>query len=185
MIVSVNVALPAPLLTAKGEVRSGIRKLPVQGRVAVRRLGLEGDGQADLNVHGGLDQAVYCYSHDHYAWWDGQLRRTDLTHGAFGENLTLDGMTEAHVRIGDIYRAGTAVLQVTKPRSPCFKLVARMGRPDFQRTFLASGRVGFYCRVLEEGDVAAGDAVERVSTPPDALTVLQDARRLWGAPPAK
>jgi MOSC domain-containing protein YiiM len=88
-------------------------------------------------------------------------------------------MTEADVRIGDIWRFGTAVLQVTKPRSPCFKLVARMGVPDFQRIFLASGRVGFYCRVLEEGDVASRDPVERVSTPPDALTVLDDARRRW------
>ena len=180
MVLSVNVALPSPLMTAKGEVLSGIRKLPVRGRVAVRRLGLAGDGQADLRVHGGLEKAVYCYSHDHYAWWDDRLRRSDLTHGAFGENLTVEGMTETEVRIGDIYRVGTAVLQVTQPRSPCFKLVARMGLPDFQKTFLGSGRSGFYCRVLEEGDVAAGDAVERVSTPPDAPTVLEDVRSHWG-----
>ena len=177
MVVSVNVALPAPLMTAKGEVLSGIRKRPVADRVAVRVLGLTGDGQADPRVHGGLDKAVYCYSHDHYAWWAERLRRDDLTHGTFGENLTVEGMTESEVRIGDIYRFGTAVLQVTKPRSPCFKLVARMGLPDFQKTFLDSGRTGFYCRVLEEGDVAAGDMVERISTPPDAPTVLEDSRR--------
>ena len=176
MVVSVNVALPAPLMTAKGEVLSGIRKLPAAGRVAVRILGLAGDGQADPRVHGGLDKAVYCYSHDHYAWWEEQLRRSDLGHGAFGENLTLEGMTESEVRIGDIYRVGGAVLQVTKPRSPCFKLVARMGLPDFQKTFLDSGRVGFYCRVLEEGDVGAGDEVERISTPSDAPTVLENSR---------
>jgi len=185
MIVSVNVAVPTPLLTAKGEVLSGIRKLPAGGRVAVGRLGLAGDSQGDLTVHGGLDQAVYCYSHDHYLWWEGRLRRSDLTHGAFGENLTVEGMVETEVKIGDIYRFGTAVLQVTQPRSPCYKLIARMGLPDFRKTFLASGRVGFYCRVLEEGDVAAGDPVERISTPPDTLTVLQDARRLWGEPAGK
>ena len=179
MVVSVNVAVPSPLSTAKGEVPSGIRKRPVAGRVAVRRLGLDGDGQADLTVHGGLDKAVYVYSHDHYARWAEQLHRVDLTPGTFGENLTVEGMAETAVRIGEIWRFGTAVPQVTKPRSPCFKLVARLGLPDFQRTFLASGRVGFYCRVLEEGDVAAGDGVERVSTPPDAPTVLEDTRRRW------
>jgi len=184
MVVSVNVALPTLLRTAKGEVPSGIRKLPVGGRVAVGRLGLAGDGQGDLTVHGGLEKAVYVYSFDHYAPWSRELGRGDLAPGAFGENLTVEGMVETAVRIGDIYRFGTTVLQVTKPRSPCFKLVARMGLPDFQKTFLASGRVGFYCRVLEEGDVAAGDPIGRISTPPDALTVLQEARRLWGEPAA-
>ena len=180
MIVSVNVALPSPLLTATGEVLSGIRKLPTRGRVAVRRLGLAGDGQANLEVHGGLDTAVSVYSVDHYAPWARELGRSDLVPGIFGENLTVEGMVETEVKIGDIYRLGTTVLQVTKPRAPCFKLVARIGLPDFQKTFLASGRVGFYCRVLEEGDVAAGDPVARISTPPDALTVLQDARERWG-----
>jgi MOSC domain-containing protein YiiM len=184
MIVSVNVALPTPLLTAKGEVLSGIRKLPATGRVAVRRLGLAGDGQGNPEVHGGPDKAVYVYSLDHYAAWSRELGRSDLVPGIFGENLTVEEMVETAVKIEDIYRFGTAVLQVTKPRAPCYRLVARMGLPDFQKTFLASGRVGFYCRVLEEGDVAAGDPVERISTPPDALTVLQDARRLWGETPA-
>lgn len=177
MIVSVNVGLPSPLQTAQGQVLSGIRKLPVAGQVAVGVLGLAGDAQADRRVHGGPDKAVYCYSLDHYAWWAERLRRSDLGHGAFGENLTVEGSIETEVRIGDIYRAGTAVLQVTKPRLPCYKLVARIGPPDFQKTFLESGRVGFYCRVLEEGRVAAGDPLERVSTPPDALTVLEEARR--------
>lgn len=182
MIRSVNVALPAPLMTAKGEVLSGIRKLPVGGRVAVGRLGLAGDGQANPEVHGGLEKAVYVYSHDHYAPWVRELGRDDVTPGFFGENLTVEGLTETAVRIGDIYRFGTTVVQVTQPRSPCFKLVARVGRPDFQKTFLASGRVGFYCRVLEEGEVAAGDRVERISSPPDALTVLEDSRRRTATP---
>ena len=177
MVISVNVSLPAPLLTARGEVLSGIRKRPAAGRVAVRRLGLAGDGQADLRVHGGPEKAVYCYSHDHYAWWGERLGRTDLQPGAFGENLTLEGLVESEVHVGDVYRVGTALLQVTRPRLPCFKLVARMGLPDFQETFLASGRVGFYCRVLEEGDVAAGDPVQRVATTPGAPTIVEDTLR--------
>ncbi len=184
MVVSVNVALPAPFLTAKGDVLSGIRKRPAAGRVAVRRLGLAGDGQADRSVHGGPDKAVYCYSQGHYAWWAERLGRTDLEPGTFGENLTVEGFGESEVRIGDVYRVGSAVLQVTRPRLPCFKLEARMGLPGFQRTFLDSGRVGFYCRVLEEGDVAAGDAVERISSPAGAATVLEDARHRTRGPEA-
>jgi MOSC domain-containing protein YiiM len=183
---SVNVGLPQPLATPKGEVLSGILKRPVAGRVRVRRLGLEGDGQADLTVHGGLGKAVYAYSHDHYLPWMRELGRGDLPPGFFGENLTVDGMLESDVRIGDIYRIGTAVLQATQPRSPCFKLAARLGLPDFARIFLASGRSGFYLRVLEEGDVGAGDTIERISSPPAGLSVLEDLRRrtaAQGVPP--
>ena len=181
MLRSVNVGIPKPLATRKGDVLSGIVKSPVAGRVRVRRLGLGGDGQADLSVHGGPDKAVYAYSHDHYPLWASELGRTDLGPGAFGENLTVDGMLEGDVRIGAIYRIGTAVLQVTQPRSPCFKLVAHFGLPDFARTFLASGRSGFYLRVLEEGEVGAGDAIERISSPPTALSVLEDSRRRTAA----
>ena len=177
MLRSVNVGLPQPLATHKGDVQSGIIKMPVAGRVRVRRLGLDGDGQADLTVHGGPDKAVYAYSHDHYPHWEQALGRADLGPGSFGENLTVDGMLEGDVRIGDIYRIGSAVMQVTQPRSPCFKLAAHLGLPDFAKLFLASGRSGFYLRVLEEGDVGAGDAVELVSSPPTGLTVLEDLRR--------
>jgi MOSC domain-containing protein YiiM len=177
MLRSVNVGLPKPLATRKGEVLSAIVKTPVAGRVRVHRLGLEGDGQADLTVHGGPDKAVYAYSHDHYAPWARELGRPGLDPGFFGENLTVDGMLETDVRIGDIYRVGTAVVQVVQPRSPCFKLAAHLGLPDFAKTFLASGRSGFYLRVLEEGDLGAGDAVERISSPPTGLTVLEELRR--------
>ncbi|MEK7668013.1 MAG: MOSC domain-containing protein [Gemmatimonadota bacterium] len=180
MLVSVNVALPSPLVTGKGEVLSGIRKLPVMGRVRVGALGLDGDAQADLKVHGGPDQAVYAYSRDHYARWAGELARDDLAPGSFGENLTVEGMLETDVRIGDVYQVGSARLQVTKPRSPCFKLAAWTGLPTFPKLFLASGRTGFYLRVLEEGEVGAGDAIALVRREPDARTVLEDARRRWG-----
>ena len=177
MVRSVNLGLPQPLATHKGNVLSGIIKTPVAGRVRVHRLGLDGDGQADLTVHGGPDKAVYAYSHDHYARWATELGRADLEPGTFGENLTVDGMLETDVRIGDIYRIGSAVLQVTQPRSPCFKLAAHLGLPDFPKSFLASGRSGFYLRVLEEGDLGAGDAIERISSSPTGLTVLEASRR--------
>jgi MOSC domain-containing protein YiiM len=181
MVRSVNVGLPRPLATGRGEVPSGIVKAPVAGRVRMHRLGLDGDGQADLSVHGGLDKAVYVYSNDHYPLWQRELGRTDLGPGFFGENLTVDGMLETDVRIGDIYRIGATAGQVTQPRTPCFKLAARVGIPDFATTFLASGRSGFYLRVLEEGDVGAGDPIERISSPPTALTVLEDSRRRTAA----
>jgi len=177
MLRSVNIGLPAPLDTAKGRVLSGIVKAPVAGRVRAHRLGLGGDGQADLTVHGGPAKAIYAYSHDHYRYWADALGRADLGPGSFGENLTVDGMLEGDVRIGDIYRIGSAVLQVTQPRSPCFKLAAHLGLPDFPKSFLASGRSGFYLRVLEEGDLGAGDAIERISSPPTGLTVLEASLR--------
>lgn len=187
MLVSVNIGLPTPLDTAKGRVLSGIGKRPVPGRVAVHALGLEGDGQADLAVHGGPEKAVYAYPHEHYAAWNAELGSPadgeGLPPGAFGENLTVAGALESTVRVGDTYRAGSALLQVTAPRSPCFKLVARMGRPDFAKRFLASGRTGFYLRVLAEGELGAGDAFVLVSRDENAPTVLEDGRRRWG--PAK
>jgi MOSC domain-containing protein YiiM len=185
MVRSVNVGLPRPLATPKGEVPSGIVKAPVAGRGLIRQLGLDGDGQADLTVHGGVHKAVYVYSYDHYAAWARELGRADLGPGSFGENLTVDGMLETTVRIEDIYRFGSAVLQVTQPRSPCFKLAAHLGLPDFAKAFLASGRSGFYLRVLEEGDVGAGDPIERISSPPTALTVLEDSRRRTAAKAAQ
>jgi MOSC domain-containing protein YiiM len=181
MVRSVNVGLPRPLATGRGEVASGIVKAPVAGRVRVHRLGVTGDGQADPTVHGGPDKAVYVYSGDHYPLWAGELGRADLGPGFFGENLTVDGMRESDVRIGDIYCIGSAAVQVTQPRTPCFKLAARVGLPDFAATFLASGRSGFYVRVLEEGEVGAGDEIELVSSPPSGLTVLEDSRRRTAA----
>ena len=169
-LVSVNVSLPR-LAEFRGQaVSTSIFKEPVAGRVRVRRLSLEGDWQADLRSHGGLNKAVYAYPREHYARWSQELGRDDLRPGQFGENLTVEGLTEDAARLGDVFRVGGALLQVTQPRYPCFKLAIKMGDPRFPRRFLASGRTGFCLRVLEEGEVGAGDAVELVEQS-DALTV--------------
>ena len=162
VIRSVNVGRPRPLDVGGGRtVLSGIVKSPVAGRVAVGTTNLEGDGQADLSVHGGVDKAVYAYPFEHYAYWRDTLGRADLEPGHFGENLTTEGLLEDDVRVGDVLRVGSALLEVSQPRVPCFKLAARMDDPTFARPFLASGRVGFYVRVLETGALAAGDTVTR------------------------
>lgn len=173
-LISVNVSLPRPVEFRGQFVSTGIFKEPAGGRVAVRRLSLAGDWQADLRSHGGLNKAVYAYPLEHYAHWATELGRDDLRPGQFGENLTVEGRTEETVRLGDAFRVGTALLQVTQPRYPCFKLGIRMGDASFPRRFLASGRTGFYLRVLEEGELGAGDAVELVERS-EGLTV----RELW------
>lgn len=162
-IVSVNVGRPATLEFDGRSVRSAIVKRPVAGRVMVRRTNLDGDAQADLRVHGGADKAVYVYPAQHYAHWAGELGRELSPLGYFGENLTVEGVDEAEVRIGDVVRAGEALLEVSHPRVPCAKLAMRMRDHAFGKPFLASGRVGYYLRVLEEGEVGAGDALELVS----------------------
>jgi MOSC domain-containing protein YiiM len=145
----------------KGEVLSGIVKAPVTGRRRVLRDNVDGDGQADLRVHGGERKAVYVYPYEHYGSWSRELGRQGLPMGLFGENLTTEGLLESAVRIGDRYGIGTALLEVTQPRSPCYKLAAHMGRADFPRLFTESGRCGWYLRVVEEGEIAAGDWIVR------------------------
>ncbi|HTI35399.1 MAG TPA: MOSC domain-containing protein [Miltoncostaea sp.] len=175
-VTSVNVGMPAPLPRGVGAVLSGIVKTPVAGRVHVGRVNVEGDGQADLRVHGGPDKAVYAYPAQHYGAWARELGRDDLVPGFFGENLTLEGADEEDVLVGDRFRIGTALLEVSQPRIPCFKLGLRVGDPRFLRPFLESGRSGFYLRVVEEGDLAAGDAVERVSRGEGGLSVADVCR---------
>jgi MOSC domain-containing protein YiiM len=179
-IASVNVGMPAPLGRGDATVRSGIVKTPVAGRVRVGRTNLDGDGQADLRVHGGPGKAVYAYPAGHYPTWAAELGRDDLVPGTFGENLTVEGIDEGDVLIGDRFRAGTALLEVSQPRIPCFKLGIRMGDPGFLRTFLRSGRSGFYLRVIEEGDVGRGDALERVARGEGGLSVREAVRLFAG-----
>lgn len=176
-LLSVNVGQPRPVPYRDGVVSTGIYKEPVAGRVWARRLNIEGDGQADLRVHGGEHKAVYAYPFEHYAFWKQDLGRNDFVSGQFGENLTVEGLLEDTVRIGDIYRVGEALLQVSQPRSPCFKLGIRMGDESFVSRFTAENRTGFYLRVLEEGRIAAGDAIERVGQTKGSLKV-RDAFRL-------
>jgi MOSC domain-containing protein YiiM len=173
---SVNVSLPKETLIDGKRTMTGIYKEPVAGRVMLRSLNLEGDGQADLLNHGGIDQAVYFYGIEHYDYWARELGRYDLTFGQFGENFTADGILEEEVSIGDVYRVGGAVVQVTQPRVPCFKLAHKMDSPRFPRSFLASGRVGFYARVLEEGEVGAGDDIKQIAADPDRLSIAEAIR---------
>ena len=151
---------------------TGIYKNPVGGRVRVRRTNLDGDRQADLSVHGGPAKAVYVYPSEHYAPWRAELPGADLAEwGAFGENFTTAGLLEEEVAIGDRFRVGTAEVQVTQPRMPCYKLSIKFGRSDIVKRFLASGRTGFYFTVLQQGEVGAGDAIEIIETSKDSLKV--------------
>jgi ferredoxin-NADP reductase/MOSC domain-containing protein YiiM len=178
-LLSVNVSLPKTVDCDGKPVATGIFNEPVAGRVMVRRLNLEGDGQADLTVHGGVDKAVYVYDLESYSYWQRKLGRDDLAYGHFGENLTVEGMTDDRIHIGDVFRVGEALLEVAQPRVPCFKLELKMKMPGFSRQFMASGRLGFYFRVLEEGEVGAGDTIERVKTDPEQVSVRQIAHLLY------
>lgn len=156
----------------RGEtVRTAIFKSPTEGAVAVRRLGLDGDAQADLSVHGGLDKAVYAFDQSSTRYWRDALGRPDLGAGEFGENLTVEGWPERRVRIGDRFRIGDVLFEVSQPRQPCMKLGLRFDDPGLPKRFFASGRVGYYLRVLEEGTLRTGDTISRVSTDADGLDV--------------
>ena len=158
-VMSVNVGQPREVVWNGQIVETGIFKEAVEGRVAVRRLNLEGDRQADLTVHGGLDMAIYAYPAEHYSFWREQFPDMELPWGMFGENLTITGLLEDTVHIGDHFQVGSAKLTVTQPRLPCYKLGIKFGRDDILKRFLMSGMTGFYLAVLEVGEVAAGDSI--------------------------
>lgn len=172
-LISINVGLPRDLTWQGRPVTTGIFKEPVAGRVRLRRLNIDGDRQADLRVHGGEHKAVYAYPYEHYAWWQRELGRDALVYGQFGENFTLSGLLEDEVCIGDVFQIGSARVQVSQPRSPCFKLDLRMGEDGFLARFRAAQRVGFYLRVLEEGEVGAGDPITCLARDPDAMSVRE------------
>lgn len=161
--------------TERGPVETAIFKEPTTARVVVSKVNLAGDRQADLSSHGGENKAVYGYPVEHYPTWAKELGRDDLVHGQFGENLTTEGLVETEVYIGDMFEIGTAVLQVSQPRSPCFKLGLRMADPRFVKTFHQSGRPGFYFRVHQTGELAVGDEIRRVERGTTGITVHQ----LW------
>jgi MOSC domain-containing protein YiiM len=158
-------------------VRSAINKLPVTGPAIVRTLNIDGDEQADLTVHGGADKAVYCYPSEHYPAWEGELGRS-LQYGAFGENLTVSGFLEPSLHVGDVLSIGTAVLQVSEPRFPCYKLGIKLDDPNILRPFQKSGRSGFYCRVIEEGAIEAGQAIALVRRALDQPTIAELVARV-------
>jgi MOSC domain-containing protein YiiM len=158
-ILTVCVSRPKLVIFKGRQVSTGIFKTPVEGKLKLRKLNLEGDQQADLSVHGGPDKAVYAYASEHYPWWRAQLPDVDFPNGKFGENLTTEGLLESEVCIGDEFQVGTAVIRVSQPRLPCYKLGVKFGRNDIIRQFTQSGRSGIYFSVLEEGTLGAGDEI--------------------------
>ena len=170
-LVSLNVGLPREIPWKGRTVLTGMWKESVPGRRAVSRLNVDGDGQGDLDGHGGEHRAVYVYQWDSYRYWQDQLHRHDFVFGQFGENFTVDGLGDHQVCIGDQYRIGTAVFEVSQPRVTCYRLGLRMDEPRMAALLVAHGRPGFYFRVLEEGDVGAGDDIVKVASGPGAMTV--------------
>lgn len=159
-LISLNVGLPKLVLHHGEPVSTGIFKHPVTNRIALRKLNLDGDRQADLSVHGGSEKAVYAYPSEHYEFWKSEFPEMNLPWGMFGENFTTEGMFEGDLNIGAKYKVGSATVMVTQPRMPCYKLGIKFGRGDILRRFLQSGRTGFYFSVLEEGEVGVGDQLE-------------------------
>jgi MOSC domain-containing protein YiiM len=176
-LVSVNVGWPREMKWQGRMVTTGIFKEPVAGRVALRKLNLDGDRQADLSVHGGEYKAVYCYFLAHYGYWNKELPGQELPMGMFGENFTLDdggdGLLEESVYLGDRFSVGTAEVTVTQPRLPCYKLGVRFGSDDMVKRFLASGRTGFYVAVVREGEVGAGDEMKVMAQEANAVAVSE------------
>jgi len=177
-VVAVSVGLPREVNWRGRAVETSIFKTPVSGPVRVGRLNLEGDKQSDLTVHGGAEKAVYVYPSEHYQFWRDQLPGVELPWGAFGENLTTEGLDE-NIHIGDRLLIGTASFVVTQPRMPCYKLALRFDRLDMVKRFLQSGRTGFYLSVSQEGELAAGDSV--TLQPGDASVSVSDIVSLYAA----
>jgi len=177
-VISVNVGLPRLVLRNGEPVSTGIFKEPVEGRVMLRTLNLDGDRQADLSVHGGPSKAVYVYPSEHYDFWRRELPEMDLPWGMFGENFTTQGVREPEISIGDKFRIGQATVMATEPRMPCYKLGLRFGRSDIIKRFLASERSGFYLAVLQEGEVGAGDEIELIEPNKSGVRV-SDITRLY------
>jgi MOSC domain-containing protein YiiM len=175
---SVNVGLPREVTWQGKLVTTGIFKEPVEGRVMMRTLNLDGDQQADLTVHGGMSKAVYAYPSEHYLYWRTELPGIDLPWGMFGENFTTEGLFEDAVHIGDRFRIGETEVMVTEPRMPCYKLGLKFGRADIIKRFLASRRTGFYFAVMREGMVGAGDAMELIGHEQQEISVA-DITRLY------
>ena len=175
-LVSVNTGLPREVTWHGRVVTTAIFKRPIEARVAVRKLNLDGDRQADLTVHGGEYKAVYCYALEHYDYWRQELPGVELPMGSFGENFTTEGLLEDSVHLGDRFSIGSAELVVTQPRLPCYKLGVRFQSDDMVKRFLASGRMGFYVAVTREGEVGAGDTIKMIARELNAVPVTEITR---------
>jgi ferredoxin-NADP reductase/MOSC domain-containing protein YiiM/ferredoxin len=181
MVVSVNVGLPQDVAWQGRRVRTAIWKTPVTGRVLARKLNLDGDGQGDLGGHGGEQRAIMVYQLEAYRYWANYLGRSDLVPGIFGENLTVDGLADAEVCIGDRFRIGGVVVEVTQPRDTCYRLGIRLENPEMPALVVAHHRPGFYLRVIQEGELGAGDRVEKLSDGPERVTVAEIDALLYSA----
>ncbi|NAS32058.1 MOSC domain-containing protein [Flavobacteriaceae bacterium R38] len=178
-LLAVNISLPREVLYKDKMVSTGIFKTPVKTPVTVNTLNIEGDGQADLRVHGGESKAVMVYSYDNYTYWENELNRDDFETGQFGENFTVSGMLETEVCIGDQFQIGSCLFEVTQPRIPCFKLEMKMKEEGFAEKYLKNDRTGFYFRVLKEGVVNTGDKIEKVFQEPSGITVAMAKNILY------
>jgi len=170
-LLSINVGLPRDIEWQGRTVHTAVWKAPVEGPRMVRRLNIDGDGQGDLAGHGGEHRAVFVYQADSYRYWQDQLRRSDFTYGQFGENFSVEGLSDAEVCIGDRYRVGGALFEVTQPRVTCYRVGIRMNEPDMAALLVRHGRPGFYFRVIEEGAVQAGDEITQVASGPERMSV--------------
>jgi MOSC domain-containing protein YiiM len=175
-VVAVSVGLPREVMWHGRSVTTGIFKEPVSGRVALRKLNLDGDRQADLSVHGGEYKAVYCYPLVHYSYWKKELPARELPTAIFGENFTTEGLLEESVHLGDRFSIGSAEVIVTQPRLPCYKLGIRFQADDMVKRFLASGRTGFYLAVTREGDVGQNDKIKVIGRDPNQVPVTEITR---------
>src|SRR6478672_5140215 len=172
-LLSVSVGLPRDIEWRGRTVHTGIRKEPVQARRRVKRLNVEGDGQGDLNGHGGEQRAVFVYQIESYRYWEERLSRSDFTHGQFGENFTVEDLPDDEVCIGDRYRIGTATFEVTQPRVTCYRVGLRMNDPRIPALLVSHHRPGFYFRVLEEGEVEAGDDIVKLADGPERMPIAE------------
>jgi MOSC domain-containing protein YiiM len=179
-ILSVNVSLPKEIDFEGQKVTTGIFKEPVERRVMLKTLNLDGDKQADLTVHGGPDKAVYAYPIEHYEYWHKVFPNIEMPYGMFGENFTTEGLMEGEVCIGDVFQIGSSRVIATQPRMPCYKLGVKFGRMDVLRKFLASGRSGIYFKVSKEGEVGTGDTIQQIGKDPNRITI-SDIVRLYAS----
>ena len=172
-LLSVNVGLPKDVTWQGKTVRTGVWKVPVEGARMVRRLNIDGDGQGDLAGHGGEHRAVLVYQIDSYRYWESHFGQSGFGYGEFGENFTVEGLSDAEVCIGDRYRIGRALFEVTQPRVTCYRLGIRMNQPEMAALLVRHRRPGFYFRVIEEGEVKAGDEITQLESGPEHMSVSE------------
>src|SRR3954471_8780854 len=184
-LLSVNVGLPREVTWQGKTVYTSVWKGPVEGRRLVRRLNIDGDAQGDLHGHGGEHRAVFVYQTDSYRYWERELKRSDFTFGQFGENFTVEGLADGEVCVGDRYRVGGALFEVTQPRVTCYRVGIRMDEPRMAALLVAHQRPGFYFRVIEEGEVGAGDEIIRVAEGQERMTVAAINGLLYLPDPAR